>query len=272
MKIRNNLRDQNVDSKIELFAVDQIWKLLILLYNRDAVSRYLLYLPCEKYAFALTQTARFDNHRHSTFFLFHEVHQIIWIRWKNPCFGKESEFMRELFLDYFQVLCQIIFQWNNRHPRKMVDFLIGFHPFNSVNVKVAIKPNDIPVGVLMLQSCRSCFFIGFVSRHSPPEHFFSYVFDQIIMYFPNVYYNLIWQYLFKFSFCLWLFSFASLFDFLLITFFNWFLLNTNTFAFIIIWKTFSWFWPIMKISCQHLLMILILIHGVCQIFSWNHHF
>eukprot|EP00356_Strombidium_inclinatum_P005534 CAMPEP_0170488056 /NCGR_PEP_ID=MMETSP0208-20121228/6682_1 /TAXON_ID=197538 /ORGANISM="Strombidium inclinatum, Strain S3" /LENGTH=94 /DNA_ID=CAMNT_0010762491 /DNA_START=2148 /DNA_END=2432 /DNA_ORIENTATION=+ len=89
--------------------------------------RYGFDLSGQEYAFALAAIDGFHDESHAALLLLDKVHQLVGLIGEDPRLGEESKLgWPDLLLHKFEVFGEVILQGKHRHPREMIDLLVGF--------------------------------------------------------------------------------------------------------------------------------------------------
>lgn len=148
-----NTRNQDIDSQVELQAIDQIWPTEVSLNNAMLRRIDVLKFPCQEDSVTLRHALRFNDVRSGLAFGFAlkirlEV-QII--SGQVPSKRKVVVLIRHFLAHLHKVLGQQIFARESIHARKVINLLMMLHLHEHLRSDSPVSPPNIPfrnVGVI----------------------------------------------------------------------------------------------------------------------------
>ncbi len=141
---RIHSRNKNVNSKIKLELVNQIWFMQIPLGHIMLTSLQPVEVTSQKYAFSLA--ACFWLHDESFGLLLVELSfKVFGILRKKPGLREKPEVLGTYFLYRHKVLSQEILPSQSEHSREVIRPLIHLHFLQESGCNRAVQPVNVPV-------------------------------------------------------------------------------------------------------------------------------
>ena len=138
---------QDINPQVEFQFVYQHWIFNVPLNNVFVAIKDILYISGQKNAFSLRKSLRFHDicPCFALFYTFVELSELPELRRDGPCLREKVILFRKMFLHGHQSKPKQIFPCQDINPWKMIDFLMQFHPKESVSINFSISPPKIPI-------------------------------------------------------------------------------------------------------------------------------